>query len=207
MDADLERLEKGTFGIRETCQESIEPDRLMGNPLLEYCIDHLTATEQRALVPLGLPLDQLVARASGLFCESALPSHFATLVCGRADRSGDVEICNAGHVPPLVARRHEIERVASTGLSIGMFCDARFTVTRLRLSPGDTILLYTDGVSEARSAADEEYGFGRLSRLLAGGPARKPAETVKACLGDLQAFLAGAPKADDLTLMAIQRVE
>lgn len=113
---------------------------------------HLHAT-LRALVPLGLPLDQLGARASGLFC------------------------------------------------------DARFTVTRLRLSPGDTILLYTDGVSEARSAADEEYGIGRLSRSLAGGPARKPAETVKACLGDLQAFLAGAPKADDLTLMAIQRVE
>lgn len=287
VDAALERLDGGTFGICDTCHESIEPDRLLADPLLEYCIDHLTPAQQRALgqdldlasrvmrgllpparlslpgyeiarhyegagpvggdycdaldagdgglhfalgdvsgkgvaasmlmahlhatlralVPLGLPLDQLVARASGLFCESALPNHFATLVCGRAGRSGDVEICNAGHVPPLVARRHEIERVAPTGLPIGMFCDARFTVTRLRLSPGDTILLYTDGVSETRSAAEEEYGIERLSRILAEGPERRPPETVAACLRDLQAFRSGAPNADDLSLMAIQRVE
>src|SRR6267143_331059 len=83
---------------------------------------HLHAT-LRALVPLNLPLDQLVTRASSLFCESALPSHFATLVLGRAGRSGDVEICNAGHVPPLVARGREVARIASTGIPIGMFCD------------------------------------------------------------------------------------
>jgi sigma-B regulation protein RsbU (phosphoserine phosphatase) len=287
VDAALERMEKGTFGICETCHETIEPDRLMADPLLEYCLDHLTRPQRqalerdldlaarvlqgllpppslsfpgyevarhyegagpvsgdycdavsagdgslyfaigdvsgkgvaasmlmahlhatlRALAPLDLPLDQLVARASGLFCASALPSHFATLVCGRAGRTGDVEICNAGHVPPLVARRREIERVAPNGVPIGMFCDARFTVSRLRLSPGDTILLYTDGVNETRSASGQEYGIDRLSRLLAENPAHKPSELVAACLQDLQTFRSGAPKADDLTLMAVRRVE
>jgi len=287
VDAALERMEKGTFGICETCHETIEPDRLMADPVLEYCLDHLTRPQRqalerdldlaarvlqgllpppslsfpgyevarhyegagpvsgdycdatvagngslyfaigdvsgkgvaasmlmahlhatlRALAPLNLPLDQLVARASGLFCRSALPSHFATLVCGRAGPSGDVEICNAGHVPPLVARRREIERVAPNGVPIGMFCDTQFTVSRLRLSPGDTILLYTDGVNETRSASGQEYGIDRLSMLLAENPAHKPSELVAACLQDLQTFRAGAPKADDLTLMAVRRVE
>src|SRR5437867_8730704 len=210
VDAALERMDRGTFGVCVSCHDSVEADRLVADPLLEYCIDHLTPTEQRrleqdldlaarvlrgllppaslsfpgyevarhyegagpvsgdycdavgaedgslyfaigdvsgkgvaasmlmahlhaslrALVPLNMPLDQLVARASSLFCESALPSHFATLVLGRAARAGEVEISNAGHVPPLIARGREIERVAPNGIPIGMFCDARFTVTR-----------------------------------------------------------------------------
>jgi sigma-B regulation protein RsbU (phosphoserine phosphatase) len=59
----------------------------------------------RALIPVGLPLSHLVARASRIFCESTLPTHYATLVTGRADATGSVEICNAGHLPPTPAAR------------------------------------------------------------------------------------------------------
>jgi phosphoserine phosphatase RsbU/P len=156
---------------------------------------------------LSLPLDQLVARASSLFCESALPSHFATLVVGRASRDGEVEITNAGHVPPLVARGREIERVASTGIPIGMFCDVRFGVSRLRLSRGDTVLLYTDGVNETLNEPGEEYGIDRLARLLAAEPSRKVSDLIAACLRDVKTFRSGAAQADDLTLMALRRVD
>jgi len=166
---------------------------------------HLHAT-LRALVPLNQSLDELVARASSLFCESALPSHFATLVLGRADRTGEVEICNAGHVPPLVTRGREIERIAPTGIPIGMFCDARFSVTRTRLSPGDTILLYTDGVSEALDGSGQEYGIDRLAKLLVGHPARDPSDLLASCLRDLKTFRSSAEPADDVTLMAVRRV-
>src|SRR2546428_587816 len=159
----------------------------------------------RAPRPPHLSLDQLVARASSLFCESALPSHFATLVLGRADRTGDIEICNAGHVPPLVARSRTIERVAPTGIPIGMFCDARFSVARTRLSPGDTILLYTDGVNEARDGSGQEYGIDRLAKVLAGHPARNPSDLVASCLRDLRTFRSSAAPADDVTLMAVAR--
>lgn len=286
VDAALERLDQGTYGVCETCHESIEADRLVADPLVEYCLDHLSPTEHRALQqdldlaaqvmrgllpppslsvpgyevarhnegpgpvggdycdalgtpdgglhfaigdvsgkgvaasmlmahlhatlralgPLGLPLDEHVARASRLFCESALPSHFATLVCGRAGPSGEIEICNAGHVPPLLARQGTVVTIPSTGLPIGMFCDARFTVTRVRMAPGDTLLLYTDGVSETPGPADEEFGIERLKDLLARERALKPAETISACLRSLKAFGTGAAKRDDLTLMAIQRV-
>jgi sigma-B regulation protein RsbU (phosphoserine phosphatase) len=58
----------------------------------------------RALISVGLPLSALLERASRVFCESTLPMHYATLVCGRATADGEVEICNAGHVPPIVVR-------------------------------------------------------------------------------------------------------
>src|SRR5262245_10316760 len=286
VDAALERMDEGTFGICESCHDTIEADRLVADPLTTYCLDHLTRPQRqaleadldlaarvlrgllpppslsfpgyevarhyegagpvsgdycdavgseagglyfavgdvsgkgvaasmlmahlhatlRALVPLDLPLDQLVTRASGLFCESALPSHFATLVVGRAGGSGEVEICNAGHVPPLVARGRQIERVAPTGLPIGMFCDARFSVSRVRLSPGDTILLYTDGLNEALNSTGQEYGLDRLSGLLAGHSGRGPSDLLASCLRDLETFRGGASPSDDLTLMAVRRV-
>jgi len=286
VDAALDRMDHGTYGLCEECHDTVEADRLVADPLMTYCLDHLTRPQRealqqdldlaarvlrgllppirlefpgyeivrhyegagpvsgdycdavraedgrlyfaigdvsgkgvaasmlmahlhatlRALVPLDLPLEELVGRASGLFCESALPSHFATLVLGRAGRSGEVEICNAGHVPPLVARGREIERIPATGIPIGMFCESRFAVTRARLSPGDTLLLYTDGVNETRNGAGQEYGIERLSGLLSVGAARPTSDLLATFLGDLAKFRSGAPQADDITLMAIRRV-
>ncbi len=167
---------------------------------------HLHAT-LRTLLPLGLSLDQTVGRASALFCDSALPSHFATLVCGRAQRTGEVEICNAGHVPPLVVRPGGIERIPPTGIPIGMFCEARFAVSGLRLARRETMLLYTDGVNETRAPGGEEYGIERLIGLLERHRDRSPAELVAACVTDLRRFRRDAPLTDDLTLLAIRRLE
>jgi len=286
VDDALARMDQGTYGICDECHDTVEADRLVADPLMKYCLDHLTRPQRealerdldlaarvlhgllpperlsfpgyevarhyagagpvsgdycdavraedgslyfaigdvsgkgvaasmlmthlhaslRALVPLNLPLEQLVGRASSVFCESALPSHFATLVLGRAALSGEVELCNAGHVPPLIARGREVERIGATGIPIGMFGDARFSVTRTRLSPGDTILLYTDGVNEARNDSGQEYGIERLAGLLAGSTPRSTPDLVSAFLSDLTRFRSGAPQGDDMTLMAVRRV-
>jgi serine phosphatase RsbU (regulator of sigma subunit) len=71
---------------------------------------------------------------------------------------------------------------------------------------GDTLLLYTDGVSEARSADEEEYGEERLKELVASSSASSAQGLVATCIDDLDVFRAGAPLLDDLTLMAIRRV-
>lgn len=160
----------------------------------------------RTLVPLGLPLAGLVERASRLFCESTLPTHYATLVCGRAHPTGEVELCNAGHLPPLLVSGGEVTAVEATGLPIGVFCNEQFTSTRLHMRAGDTLLLYSDGLSEARDQTGEEYGTERLRRLLAGSlDADDPAHLVHTCLQDLHTFRAAPRPSDDLTLMAIKR--
>ncbi|HVF44990.1 MAG TPA: SpoIIE family protein phosphatase [Pyrinomonadaceae bacterium] len=160
----------------------------------------------RALIPVGLPLSHLVARASRIFCESTLPTHYATLVTGRADASGEVEICNAGHLPPLHLRREgRATLIEATGLPVGIFCNEEFTSAKFSMSPGDTLFLFTDGLSESRDTAGEEYGTERLMRLLCRHQELLPDELIRACLGDLSDFCAGTPKHDDLTVMALRR--
>jgi sigma-B regulation protein RsbU (phosphoserine phosphatase) len=152
---------------------------------------------------MGLPLGQMVTRANRVFCESALAGQYATLVCGQAKPNGEVEIHNAGHWPAIVVGHGGVLRIESTGLPLGMFCEGEFSATRLQLEAGDTLFLYTDGLSEARSG-DNEYGVDRVTHLVRQQAARLPAELISACLEDLRAFAKGAPPLDDLTLLAIQ---
>lgn len=285
VDAALERMTVGTFGLCATCHDAIEPDRLLTDPLTQFCLDHLTAVEQRALeqdlelasriqrellpkpdvrvdgwkisyhyqpagpvsgdycdlipghgdqvyflvgdvagkgvaaamlmshlsamlrtlVTVGLPLSQLMERANRLFCESTLPRHYATLVCGRASSSGEIEVCNAGHPPPLLIRTGEIVRLDATGLPIGMFCSERFSSRIVRLAPGEMLLLYTDGLLEAQNATGVEYGIERLSALAASAN-WQPQAIVDACVRDLAAFCGPTGPTDDLTILAVSRL-
>jgi len=166
-------------------------------------MSHLSAM-LRTLVTIGLPLSQVMERASRVFCESTLPTHYATLVCGRATASGEIEVCNAGHPPPLLVHEGRIERLDATGLPIGMFCSERFSSRVVQLDHGDTLLFYTDGLVEAQNAAGVEYGIDRLAALTASGR-RRPQAAVDACLHDLMAFRGAGGADDDLTILAISR--
>jgi len=159
----------------------------------------------RALVPSGLPLEALVDRASRVFCESTLPMHYATLVCGKAAPSGDVELCNAGHPPPLLIRRAAIEPVDSTGLPIGMFCGSRVGVTRLTLAPEDALLLYTDGLLDAEDAERCPYGADRLAAVAGRACRVSPQSVLDACISDLARHVGATPYADDVTVMVVAR--
>jgi sigma-B regulation protein RsbU (phosphoserine phosphatase) len=166
---------------------------------------HLSAM-LRTLISVGLPLGELVERASRAFCESTLPAHYATLVCGRASASGEIEICNAGHPPPLLMRAGAITPLDATGLPIGMFCSEQFSSRTERLAPGDTLLLYTDGLIEARNPAREDYGAERLCIFAASAGHLRPQAVVDACVHDVREFSAARVLTDDLTLMALRRM-
>jgi phosphoserine phosphatase RsbU/P len=288
VDSALERMAKGSFGICEECHESIETARLLANPLVRYCLDHLTATGRaslqrdldlasqlqrnllppsglstaswktsyhyaplgpvsgdycdlivsdgqlffilgdvsgkgvaasmlmaqlhalfRSLIGMGLPLSQIIAHVNRVFCQSVLAGLYATLVCGQAKQTGEVEIHNAGHLPVIVAGRDKVHRVDSAGFPLGMFQEAEFAVTRLQLEAGDTLFLYTDGLSEASNQAsnqDDEYGVDRLVQLMRSQAALSPTELISACLCDVSTFTDSSPYADDLTLLAIRHV-
>jgi sigma-B regulation protein RsbU (phosphoserine phosphatase) len=159
----------------------------------------------RSLISVGLPLNQLMERASRVFCESTLPTHFATLVCGRACQAGVVEICNAGHLPPIWLHRGEVRSIEPGGLPVGVFCDEHFSISRVQLEPGDTLLLYTDGLTEARDDAEREFGAQRLTELTQRSHRLSSEALVNACVDEVTNFCAGLSLADDLTIMAIQR--
>jgi sigma-B regulation protein RsbU (phosphoserine phosphatase) len=160
----------------------------------------------RSLITIGLSVNELVERANRIFCESTIPAYYATLVCGRANRSGEIEMCNAGHCPPLLLHRGEVESIAATGLPIGLFYTGQYSVQKIQLNPGDSLFLYTDGLAEGRNTAGAEYGSGRLSNVLGDFHNLTPRLLNGKCMDDFEAFLSGAPKTDDLTILSFRRV-
>ena len=284
VDSALARMAKGNYGLCEECHAPVEEDRLLADPLVRYCLDHLTQPQRAALqrdldlasevqrkllpqpnlragnwetsyhyAPIGpvsgdycdlipsdgqlffvlgdvsgkgvaasmlmtqlhalfrslsamaMPLGQTVSHVNRVFCDSALAGQYVTLVCGQAKPTGEVEIHNAGHWPAIVVGHGGILRIESTGLPLGLFHEAELSSTRVQLDPGDTLFLYSDGLLEARGAGDE-YGVERVVRLLRQQAGRPPAELIAACLDDVRAFTDAAALLDDLTLLAIRRL-
>jgi phosphoserine phosphatase RsbU/P len=159
----------------------------------------------RVLAAPELSLAALLARANRLLCEVTLPAAYATLLAARLHAGGRVELASAGHTRPLFADRRGVRPVEGAGLPLGLFCEAEYASRDLQLAPGDTLLLYTDGWTEA--ATDEgEYGIGRAAAILRRVKDRPLAELLAACRADMEEFLDGAPRGDDLTMLALRRV-
>ena len=158
----------------------------------------------RTLIPFRLSLDEVMARASALLCASSLPAQYATVVSGFLGPDGEVSISNAGHPPPLIITGGHHQEVRATGVPIGMFCESRFSSSRFTLGRDDTLLIYTDGLTEARNGNEEEYGT-RIEDVARRVAALPIADAVRALIADQQQFRGGSPNADDLTILAIRR--
>jgi phosphoserine phosphatase RsbU/P len=285
IDATLRRIDDGAYGLCETCQEPIEADRLERNPLLRFCLDHLTEKELRAhehdlelatqiqarllpardittrswethyrydpagvvggdyceivslgdgnslffavgdvagkgvaasllmthlsaifrsLLSLDLPLTEVISRANRLFCESTSATHYATLAAGRTTESG-VDLCNAGHCRPLLLRRDGTNRIEATGLPLGLFCDGRYAIRQIRLDPGDSLVLYSDGITEVEDPEGNAYDEERLIRSLQGHRERDATAIVDGVLQDVGRFRGAGPQQDDMTLLMVRR--
>lgn len=159
----------------------------------------------RALISPEVTVEELVARVSRAFYESTPPTHFATLICGRACPSGELTICNAGHLSPLFVSNGRVTEIQATGLPAGVFRDENFTATTATLGGGDTLVVWTDGFTEAVNSEGLEYGPERLSRLVRAKVHCRPRDLVSACRADLEDFRSGVPMTDDVTILAIQR--
>ena len=161
----------------------------------------------RTLAGVGLELDRLIEIANRLFCESTSAGNYATLVCGRVGKSGEIEIASAGHIPALLVQRSGVREIEATGLPLGIFSTSRYTVHRFRLEPGDSLLLFTDGISEARDHSGNEYGIGGISLAAGGRHGWDSKELVASCRDDVERYCAGARQTDDQTLMAVHMAE
>jgi phosphoserine phosphatase RsbU/P len=159
----------------------------------------------RSLASVDLGLEKLLELANRVFCESTTAGQYATLICGRAGNSGEIEIGSAGHFPALHVTNEGVKELQSTGLPLGMFLTSRYAVRKVRLEPGDCLLLYTDGISEARNAEGREYGRAQLSRMASERHGWVPHELLAACMKDVNTFSPGAHLADDQTMMVIHR--
>jgi sigma-B regulation protein RsbU (phosphoserine phosphatase) len=168
-------------------------------------MSHLHATF-RSLADSDLPLDRIVEAANRLFLESTLAGQFATLAAGRASEDGNVELVSAGHLPVLHLRQDSAVAQDATGTPLGMFSNAHFPAHSLHLHAGESLLIYTDGLTEARDANGDEYGMERVREFAFTYRDRDPKTLVGACLENLERFRSGAKQTDDLTIMAVRRL-
>jgi sigma-B regulation protein RsbU (phosphoserine phosphatase) len=158
----------------------------------------------RALAAPEVPLAELLSRANRLFYEATAGSSYASLVAARLHCCGRIELANAGHPRPLLADARGVRPVEGAGMPLGLFPGAEYSSREIDLGDSETLLLYTDGWTEA-GAEEEEYGIGRASAALRRARGLAPAALVAACRDDAAAFLAGASWGDDLTLLALRR--
>jgi sigma-B regulation protein RsbU (phosphoserine phosphatase) len=167
---------------------------------------HLHATF-RTLASMIPDLDKLLEIANRLFCESTSSGQYATLVCGRASATGEIEIASAGHLPAVLVSRDGVKELSATGLPLGIFSTSDYSVHQIRLEPGDSLILFTDGISEACDPSGQEYGISRLALSAAERHGWAADELVSACREDVERYSCGARHADDQTLLAIHRAE
>jgi serine phosphatase RsbU (regulator of sigma subunit) len=115
---------------------------------------------------------------------------------------------NAGHNPPLVFRVSNggaIEELAGTGIPLGMLDDASWESGEIRFRPGDKLLIYTDGVTEAQNADEEEFGENRLLEIAKANAEASALELRTAVFEHVKGFVGEAEQTDDITLMVVAR--
>jgi len=169
-------------------------------------MSHLHATF-RTLADTEQSVERMATLANRLFCESTLAGQYATLVVGRAEKHGTVEFVSAGHLPVLHLRAEGTVSRPATGYPLGMFLTAQFALHRVALRPGESLLLYTDGVTEARNAREEEYGLERIAALASRCASLSPDGLIEHCLSELSKFSGARKTTDDVTLLALQHVQ
>jgi len=161
----------------------------------------------RALVAGDLDLEVICGRLNSLVAQGPTGFYVTFAMVAVDPAAGTLRYVNAGHNPPLVFKHGEREQpLAATGFPLGVFPDAVYESHVVPVQPGDRIILYTDGITEARNAAGEEFGPDRLVRLVrasADGSADLLAARV---MEGLRSFESGLPL-DDITLVVVRLPE
>src|SRR5690606_2991852 len=147
------------------------------------------------------------ARINRVLRENTEPTAFITFFWGVLEvATGRFRYANAGHNPPrLVRAGGAVEPLEAGGLILGVLPHVRYEEGEALLAPGDLLALYTDGVTEALSPADEEYTEDRLDAALVRHRARAADALLAAVRDDVRAWADGRPFGDDLTLLVLKR--
>src|SRR5262245_5621775 len=134
----------------------------------------------------------------------AIEARFATMFYGAITRDGKLSYCNAGQEPPLVVRANSTAWLEEGGPVLGLLSIATYNYDTVPLASGDLIVVCSDGVTEARNIAGDEFGRDRLVEALHGRHGVKPDIALEHVLGAVKAFSQGAAQGDDITLLVLR---
>jgi sigma-B regulation protein RsbU (phosphoserine phosphatase) len=154
---------------------------------------------------LGEP-DQILSCVNNILAVDNDSCMFATVFCAILNtETGDVRFANAGHNPPLILDSQGTRYLAlKPGFVLGPMPDTVYEAERITMQPGDTLFLYTDGVTEAQNREEELYGEPRLRDALQRAPKDDVAEMIHCIRAEVTRHANGAPQSDDVTMVAIK---
>jgi len=148
-----------------------------------------------------------LSRVNDLLLPDTKQGMFVTAVYVVLDQTtGELTYTNAGHNPPLVIRKDTVEKLTRTGVALGAWSDSVFEEKTITLEPGDSLLLYTDGLTEAFNLEGDMFGEERLLRAIGWQETDSADDMIKKVEAALDDFIADAPPSDDLTMLAVRRV-
>ena len=134
----------------------------------------------------------------------AVEARFATACFCVLGPDGRLSYCNAGHNPPFVFSGESSRRLTTGGLVLGLFANATYEQETIQLAPGDTVVVFSDGVSEALNDAGEEFGDDGIVRAVSRRVSQSPAAMLDALLAAVKQFAGAAPQNDDITALVLR---
>ena len=166
----------------------------------------VTKTLIKAIASTGKATDETLKIVNNELTANNSNCMFVTVFIGILNiRTGEIHFTNAGHNPPVHIGTRSVSFVQSQFQpAIGAFPDAAYGTGQLKLSPGESLFLYTDGVNEAFNTKGEQYGNERLVAALKSSTGQNSAEIVRVVFKDVSSFVNGAEQSDDITMLNIR---
>jgi sigma-B regulation protein RsbU (phosphoserine phosphatase) len=167
----------------------------------------LTTMLQGALsgMTIGAEPVRVFNHINRFLCEHAEVGRYATMFFGILHPGGRLEYFNAGHPSPLLVRGGKVTELYTEGsFPVGLVPEAEYVAKEVDLEPDDTLVLFSDGVTEATDPADQMFGDARLSEVLASHHTAPLDQLQKAVLASIETFIRGASPADDITLLLVR---
>lgn len=167
----------------------------------------LTTMLQGALSGMTMGTDpaQLFNHVNKFLCNHSEVGRYATMFFGILDDQGNLEFINAGHPSPFLIRKGVAEEAFTEGCyPVGLVPEAEYTTVAVKLEPGDTLVLFSDGVTEAMDPDEQLFGSPRLQEVLTGLMDTPLEEIQKNVLESVENFARGAPQTDDVTLLLVR---
>jgi serine phosphatase RsbU (regulator of sigma subunit) len=152
-------------------------------------------------------LAEAVARINRTVCQNVPSSKYVTFFLASLDPvSGRLDYVNAGHNPPILVRASgEVEKLTAGGLVLGIFEGVSYEGGSVEMGQGDTLIIYSDGVTETWDPDGEEYGEDKLVALAVAGRAKGADAVQNGILCEIEKFEQGARATDDRTLVVLKR--
>lgn len=156
-------------------------------------------------ITLRPELPAIFEHANRFICDRTEVERYATLFFGTLTANGELQYVNAGHLPPLLIRSGHVETTfGAESMPLGLFPGTEYSTRCHKLGPGDTLILYTDGITEAMDAENNEFGIDRLRQVVTRHADRSVADLQTAILEALDEFARGTQQVDDITLLILR---